>query len=97
MHGWTDQQLYDEASRMIGGVDPLALAARLDPKRILHVSPWFDQVVPYDLATRWWEAAGRPRRIGIPTGHYSSGFFTFYIHRKCVEHFRAMFGYPPAG
>ncbi len=93
MYGWDVWQMREAARAALNGIDPLALAPRVDPRRVLFISPRFDQVVPFELASRWWEAAGRPRRIIIPTGHYSSAFFMFYLHRKCVEHFRDKFGY----
>lgn len=92
--GWDDQAFYREAYKATADLDPAVLAPRLDPKKILFVSPRFDQVVPWELSSLWWNAAHQPRRIVIPTGHYSSVFFIFYIQKQAVEHFRRQFGYP---
>jgi len=88
---WTHQQLYDEADRLWRDIDPLTVAPRIDPHKVLLISARFDRIVPYDLSTVWWEAAHRPRRITIPTGHYGSVVFISYIQRKCADHFRRVF------
>ena len=91
-HGWDDQRLFEEASRALDDVDPVALAPRLNPDIILHIPARFDRVVPWELSSRWWEAAHRPKRIAVPTGHYSAVNFLHYIRWRCVHHFRQMFG-----
>lgn len=93
--GWDLPTLYLETAKIMAEIDPLVVAPLIDPtkKPILFVSPRFDQVVPYDLGDRWWRAANQPHRITIPTGHFSSIWFLFYIQDKCVEHFRDAFGY----
>jgi cephalosporin-C deacetylase-like acetyl esterase len=93
--GWTLAEMYTNAGPVFADIDPIALAPKIDPSRVLFISPKFDHVVPYELASRWWEAAGRPHRITIPTGHFSSVLFIFYIQQKCDEHFRKVFGYAP--
>ncbi|MDP8225561.1 MAG: prolyl oligopeptidase family serine peptidase [Candidatus Lernaella stagnicola] len=93
LKGWDEQTLYRNAAAMYAEIDPIVLAPRIKPQKVLFVSPKFDQVVPYYLATRWWEAAGKPHRITLPTGHFSSVYFLFYIQDRCVEHFRRVFGY----
>ncbi len=94
MYGWDAPAMRAQAAKYIADIDPRVLAPRVDPRKVLVISARFDDVVPFELANEWWEAAGRPQRLIIPTGHYSSGFFISYVFRKCCEHFRAKFGYP---
>ena len=88
---WRDQCLRrsggDEANlaqalhEALDPVDPLRLASRIDPATTLMIHARFDHVVRYPLTTRIWEAAGRPERIVIPTGHYSSVYLIHSIRR----------------
>jgi hypothetical protein len=92
MQGLNDESFAPYAHRWLDDVDPLTWAPRLRGRPILYFSARFDWVVPFDLASRWWEAAGRPRRILLPTGHYGAGVFADYVHKQCVKHFRRAFG-----
>lgn len=97
-HGWNDDELLAQAQQQLGDIDPEVFAPLLDPTRIFHLSARFDHVVPHELSTRWNRAAGMPKRISIPTGHYSSVIFLHYIKRKCVKYFKTIFAdIDPAG
>ena len=89
--GWDDKTFLEEAQKMLWDVDPLHYAPNLDPSKILHISPRFDLVVPFDLANQWYQAAHKPKRIILPTGHYSSAFFIHYIRAKIKGHFKDVF------
>ena len=91
-HGWDDEQLYQEATKVLGDVDPISVAANIDPGTVLFVPCRFDQVVPYPQALEWYEAAHHPRRMTLPTGHYSSVFALPYILDECDRHFRETLG-----
>lgn len=88
---WTHQQLYEEAHRLWRDIDPLTVAPKIDPNKVLLISARFDRIVPYSLSTAWWEAAHRPQRITLPCSHYSSVVFISYIQKKCANHFRRVF------
>jgi fermentation-respiration switch protein FrsA (DUF1100 family) len=92
LKGWDDAELIRQASLQMDSVDPMAVAPLLNPQRVLHVPPRFDQVVPFEYAEKWYEAANRPSRVVIPTGHYSSALFIYYIRALCLEHFRLILG-----
>lgn len=92
--GWTSERLHREAAIVLRDVDPLTYAPRLNPSRILTIQPRFDHVVPFELAQRWYEAAGRPHRVILPTGHYSAILAIGYAERVSIAHFRKMFGAP---
>ncbi len=55
--------------RQIGVLDA---GAQLDAKRTLFVAARFDRVVPWSASKRLWNAIGQPKRITLPTGHYSA-------------------------
>ncbi|NOZ02459.1 MAG: prolyl oligopeptidase family serine peptidase [Deltaproteobacteria bacterium] len=50
-------------------------AGGMNPDTTLMFSALFDRVVRPRYGRRLWEAAGRPRRILLPCGHYSAEFF----------------------
>jgi dipeptidyl aminopeptidase/acylaminoacyl peptidase len=91
-NGWDKRAFIENATREISDVDPLTYAPNLDPTRVLHISPYFDKVVPYELAEQWYNAAHQPRRITIPTGHYSSVVAINFIKRNSKKHFEKCFG-----
>ena len=86
--GEGEEHLSGELHRALDPVDPLRLASGLDPSSTLMIHARFDHVVRYPLATSVWEEAGRPERIVIPTGHYSSVLYIRYIRWKAAKWFR---------
>ena len=76
-----------EIERTLGRVDPLRLAPYLDPARTLMVQARFDRVVPYRLGTKVWQAAGRPERVSLLTGHYSAAVMLPYLQQLTKAHF----------
>jgi pimeloyl-ACP methyl ester carboxylesterase len=55
-------------------VEPLRVASRIDPAKLLMVSNVFDWVIPYRDTEKLWQAAHEPtwKRIVFPPGHYAS-------------------------
>ena len=90
--GLTRDQLREDARKQLADIDPVVFAPNLDPARVLTISGRFDWVVPMALSTQWWEAAGRPNRIILPTGHYSAVFAVHYALQACLDHFNKVFG-----
>jgi len=64
--------MFEEA---LGPVDNLNFAHGMNADTTLFISAWFDRVVRYANATRLWECIGRPKRITLPCGHYSTIVF----------------------
>ncbi|MCZ7585471.1 MAG: hypothetical protein M5R36_20205 [Deltaproteobacteria bacterium] len=91
-YNWSPDEALAEARKQLDDIDPVVFAPNLDPTKVLLISPRFDKIVPYDLSTAWWDAAGRPSRITIPTGHYSAVFALHYVEAQTVDHFRRVFG-----
>lgn len=56
-------------------VDNLNFAHGMNAHTTLFISARFDRVVRYANATRLWECIGRPKRIVLPCGHYSTIVF----------------------
>jgi dienelactone hydrolase len=52
--------------------DPARLAPYVTTERVLMVSALFDDVVPARNQDLLWEGLGRPRRMFVPTGHYTA-------------------------
>lgn len=65
--------------------DPLALAPSLDPRRLLFVTARRDDTVPAANQELLWEAAGRPERYSLPTGHATSGIYAPWLAPVCLD------------
>ena len=76
-----------ELHNALDPVNPLRIASRICIPSTLMIHARFDAVVRYPLSTAIWEAAGKPDRITIPTGHYSSVFLIHYIRWKACRWF----------
>lgn len=69
--------------------DPLALAQNLDPRRLLFVTARRDRAVPAANQELLWEAAGRPERYSLPTGHASSAVYAPWLAPLCLDWLQA--------
>ncbi len=67
-------------------LEPLRWAARIDRDRTLFIHASFDRVVPRSSSEKLWEALGRPKRIGYPSGHLSFRYFLPLAIRAIGEH-----------
>ena len=77
------------------GFEPIAMAASVATHKVLLVSAWFDTVVPRRNQDLLWEALGRPARLTVPLGHYTSALAIEPILSAAAEHFRSLL--PAAG
>ncbi len=69
--------------------DPLALAQNLDPRRLLFVTARRDHAVPARNQELLWEAAGRPERYSLPTGHATSAVYAPWLAPLCLDWLKA--------
>jgi hypothetical protein len=83
----SDDELLQEVSSVVGAVDPMNYADRLDPSRILMINAWYDAVIKRRHVKQLWEKASRPPLIFLPTGHYSAGLLFPYAESKTLDHF----------
>ncbi len=83
-------QLEQKLHQVLDPVDPLRLAPLIPAASTLMIHARFDHVVRYPLCTSIWEAAGKPERVVIPTGHYSSVLFIRYIRWKAYKWFEGL-------
>ncbi len=81
-------QFRKAAAEVFRPIDPLTYANRLDPTRILMINGYFDRVIQRIFAKTFWEAAGRPKLIFLPTGHYSAAFLHTYLRSRTSLHFQ---------
>ena len=75
------------ARKSVGSIDLLGSASRLTPEQTLFVGARFDRVVPWSASVRLWEAMHRPRRVVLPTGHYSAVVALPWIKWASRRHF----------
>ena len=79
--GVDEQSLRPMLEEALGPVDNLKFAHEMNADTTLFISARFDRVVRYANATRLWECIGRPRRIVLPCGHYSTIVFLPLVKR----------------
>lgn len=88
------REAFNAAAReLVGAIDLVEAARTVDPERVLFVGARFDRVVPWSASVRLWEALRRPKRIVLPTGHYSAVVGVPWIKRSARLHFDARFGF----
>jgi hypothetical protein len=85
--GWSEERIRREAHRHLDPLDPERFAGAIDPTSTLLVHARFDEVVPYRHGTRLWEAAGRPRRVTLLSGHYTAALFLPWLKQITADHF----------
>jgi dienelactone hydrolase len=71
------------------GVEPAHYAASIDPEKILFVRAAFDHTMPGRNTALLWECLGRPKRITLPTEHYTSALFLPWVTGRIVEFARS--------
>jgi dienelactone hydrolase len=69
--------------------DPLLLAQNLDPRLLLFVTARRDKHVPARNQELLWEAAGRPERYSLPTGHATSAVYAPWLAPLCLDWLQA--------
>ena len=92
LQGMTLDALAREAHRQFDDIDPVAHAGAIDPARALMVTAIFDKVVPRPNSDALYRAMNRPRRVLIPTGHYTSVLFLGVIEKEMLAHFARVLG-----
>lgn len=81
-------EAFDQAvAQHVTGIGVLDAAKQLDPDRTLFIGARFDQVVPWSASVRLWDAIGKPKRITLPTGHYSAVVGVPWIKFAATRHF----------
>jgi hypothetical protein len=88
--GIEESQLAPLFHEVIDPIDNLNEAAGVNEKTTLFVSSRFDAVVRYPYNSRLWEAMGRPKRIVLPCGHYSTVVFVPLIKLWTKRWFRKL-------
>lgn len=89
-----EKSFYQEANNVLSMVDPLTYAGCIKPLNVVLVDALFDRVIRSAYADQLWEKMGRPARIQIPTGHYTSALFLPYVRVKIFNHFEETLGKP---
>lgn len=66
-------------AEVLDPIDAALHAPHVDTDTTLFVAARFDRVVPWSNSVRLWQALGRPKRVILPTGHYSAALFIPWI------------------
>jgi dienelactone hydrolase len=67
------------------GVEPARFALTIDPSKVLMVRAAFDHTMPGRNSSLLWECLGRPRRITLPTEHYTSALFLSWVTGRIID------------
>jgi len=87
--GWTRERL---ASKL-APIEPLALAGRIDGRRVLMINCTADEVVPPDSTRAYWAALDEPEIHWYAGGHYAIKDHAFEVLGLIADHFTR----PPEG
>lgn len=85
--GISADEMQKELSAALDPIEAAAFTKVGNHADILMFSGAFDQLVRWRHSSAQWEAMGRPRRITLPTGHYSSVLFIHYVRFKSLKYF----------
>jgi dienelactone hydrolase len=89
--GLTKEELRERLRGLIR-TDPVLLAPRVDPQRVLLVIARYDQSVPARYGERLCEALGFPRTRRLPLGHYTSVLALPFVRGETVAFLAERFG-----
>jgi dienelactone hydrolase len=62
------------------------LAESVDARRVLFVEARRDTTVPTPCQRALWTSLGRPAKVSLPTGHYTSAVYAPYVLDLAAEH-----------
>lgn len=71
--------------------EPAELAPYIDARNTRMFLAYFDTVVPYERGIELYEALGRPELNVLPTGHYTTALYYFWIRDMVLEFFQERF------
>jgi hypothetical protein len=72
--------------------DPMHLASRVSRERVLMVLARFDRSVPYRYGLALWRALGRPERLLLPLGHYTTFLLLPWLEQVALDYYERTFG-----
>jgi dienelactone hydrolase len=75
----------ESAEDLLGPVDPLSFASRIDASRCLMINATVDEVIPRATTDALRLAIGSPAILWAPAGHYSSIFFLPNIRQRAID------------
>ena len=90
----------DELTERLRGIvhtDPVLLAPRVPPEKVLLVLSRFDKTVPADCGERLWRALNRPEVVRLPLGHYTAVVALPFVEAKTISFLRSRFERVGAG
>ncbi len=68
--------------------EPLKVAEKIDPEKILMIIARFDRVVFPRYALALWNALRKPKVIFVPLGHYFTILIMAYLNRQALAFFK---------
>lgn len=74
--GWSAQRYHDEIEPIWDFLDPVNIAGKMDPQRILMFEAGKDSCMPENSRKDLWMAMGRPELLTLPHSH-KSAFISF--------------------
>jgi hypothetical protein len=89
------EELREELRRVVR-TDPVGLAHRADPSKMLLFLARFDETVPTRCGRRLWRALGKPEMVMVPLGHYTSVLLLPWVRGRAVDFLTGRFEAVPA-
>ena len=76
---------------LIDPLDPLRIAARIEPHTVLFMNARLDRVIRPRHAMKLWYALGKPERVELPFGHYQLLPFFWWSMARGADHLERVF------
>jgi len=92
--GISIDQFHQKVGSSLSVIDPLTYANCIRPSTVLFVDALLDRVIHPRFASQLWEKMGRPERIRLLSGHYTTVLYLPYLRFMALRHFKKIMGAP---
>lgn len=90
-HGLNNLDEFEEHLRKGYKSDPLNMAPYIDARNVRMFLAYFDTVVPIEYGLKLRDAMGKPELNVLPTGHYTTALYFFWISSTTLDFFEDKF------
>jgi len=75
---------------VMGPVEPLSFASRIDPRTCLMINASKDEVIPKNCTMDLWNAIGKPTLLWLPSGHYTAAWYLPTIKQTAIDFLKGL-------
>jgi cephalosporin-C deacetylase-like acetyl esterase len=75
---------------VMGPVEPLNFASRIDPRTCLMINASRDEVIPKNCTMELWNAIGKPTLLWLPSGHYTAAWYLPTVKQTAIDFLKGL-------